>query len=294
MNSAFHRIYFFLKVGWLLATGKKVTASTITDDYNALARMYDESFSVYMAPHARHLVQKLPLSSGGALNALDLACGTGTLTQPLSERLAAAGVLTAVDLSEKMVEQAKKKLPRAVIFRMEDMMRFLLQEKASSYDAVTCGWAIGYSRPQSLIKEIHRVLTPGGAVGIIENRQNTLFEIRETAMKVMMRYPQHIRRMMDLTLRLPRDKDHLSLWFRKAGLKVKEIWDGQIEFCFKNGVDVLNWVLHTGASAGFDRVMDPDAKYVCDLAFIQIMEKDYRRDGQIKTAHRFVAGVAQK
>jgi len=41
MNSAFHRIYFFLKVGWLLATGKKVTASTITDDYNALARMYD-------------------------------------------------------------------------------------------------------------------------------------------------------------------------------------------------------------------------------------------------------------
>jgi len=40
--------------------------------------------------------------------------------------------------------------------------------------------------------------------------------------------------------------------------------------------------------------MDPDAKYVCDLAFIQIMEKDYRRDGQIKTAHRFVAGVAQK
>jgi len=113
-------------------------------------------------------------------------------------------------------------------------------------------------------------------------------------MKVMMRYPQHIRRMMDLTLRLPRDKDHLSLWFRKAGLKVKEIWDGQIEFCFKNGVDVLNWVLHTGASAGFDRVMDPDAKYVCDLAFIQIMEKDYRRDGQIKTAHRFVAGVAQK
>jgi len=294
MVSVFHRIYFLLKVGWLLAAGKKVTARTITDDYNELAGRYDEFFSVYMAPHARQLAQRLPFPPGGALNALDLACGTGTLTRALSERLSSAGVLTAVDLSAKMVEQAQKKMTRPVTFRLEDMTGYIRRAKEASYDAVTCGWAIGYSRPRALIKEMHRVLTPGGVAGIIENRQNTLSEIRETAVKVMMRYPQHIRRMMDLTFRLPRDKEQLGSWFRAAGLKVKELWDGQTEFCFKNGVDVLNWVLHTGASAGFDRVMAPDAKYLCDHAFIKIIEKDYMRDGQIKTAHRFVAGVAQK
>lgn len=293
MNSIFHRIYFFLKVGWLLAARKKVAAGDITEDYNQLAATYNEFFSDFMAPHARQLAQKIPLSSGPQ-NALDLACGTGTLTQALGERLGSASALTAVDLSEKMMEQAKKKVARPVTFQAEDMMSFIRQAREASYDVVTCGWAIGYTRPQTLMKEICRVLKPGGVVGIIENQQNTLSEVRETCIKVMMRYPQHIRRIMDLTFRLPGDKERLRRWFHKAGLKTLETWDGQAEFRFKSGMDVLNWVLHTGASAGFDRVMDPGAKYLCDRAFLEIIEKDYMRNGQIITAHRFVAGVAQK
>ncbi|HOY08496.1 MAG TPA: class I SAM-dependent methyltransferase [Candidatus Omnitrophota bacterium] len=293
MNSFFHRIYFFLKIGWLWGARKKVPDCDITDDYNQLAATYDEFFSGYMAPHALHLAQKIPLPPG-PLKALDLACGTGTLTRAVGGRLGPGSSLTAVDLSEKMLEQAKKKSPWPGTFVAEDMMTFIRQAREASYNIVTAGWAIGYTHPQTLMKEIRRVLAPGGAVGIIENQQSTLWEIRNTGMKVMMRYPQHIRQIMSLMFRLPENKECLRRWFHNAGLKTMEIWDGRIEFRFKSGVDVLNWVLHTGASAGFDRMMDPGVKYLCDRAFIEIIEKDYMRDGQITTAHRFVAGVAQK
>ena len=293
MNSLFHRIYFFIKVGWLWGTQRKVAPHNIADDYNHLAATYDAFFSGFMIPHTRQLVQKILLPPE-PLRALDLACGTGSLTRVLGERLSSASALTGVDLSERMIAQAKTNVLRPVTFFQEDILRFVSKTPDEEYDVVTCGWAVGYVRPQLLIKEIHRVLAPGGMVGIIENRQSTLSEIRETGIKVMMRYPQHVRRLMDLTFRLPENKARLRSWFRKVGLKTRELWDGQIEFRFKSGADVLNWVLHTGASAGFDQMMDPDTKQVCDDAFIEIIEKDYMRDGQIQTAHRFVAGIAQK
>ena len=270
-----------------------MAAGGITEDYNQIAATYDEFFSGFMAPHARQLAQKIPLP-GGPARVLDLACGTGTLMRAMGARLGADSALTGVDRSEKMMDRARQNAPRSAAFFQDDMMRFVRKAPECSYDIVTCGWALGYVRPQTLIKEIRRILTPGGVVGLIENQKSTLSEIRETGIKVMRRYPQYIRRVMDLTLRLPSDKEQLRGWLRNAGLKKPEVWEGQVEFRFKNGLDVLNWVLRTGASAGFDRMMAREAKPLCDKAFVEIIESDYMRNGQIKTAHRFVAGIAQK
>jgi hypothetical protein len=99
---------------------------------------------------------------------------------------------------------------------------------------------------------------------------------------------------MDLPLRLPKNKAHLEKLFIRAGLKVVDIWDGEVMFNFKDGAEVLNWALHTGASAGFDKVMDPAAKDKCDRAFIEIIERDHKKNGGISIAHKFVAGIAQK
>jgi hypothetical protein len=52
--------------------------------------------------------------------------------------------------------------------------------------------------------------------------------------------------------------------------------------------------LHTGASAGFDKVMDASVKDECDRAFIEIIESDYKKNGIITITHKFVAGIAQK
>ena len=268
-------------------------AEIIKEDYNSLASTYDQYFSNFTRPHSQELVKRLNINND--VTVLDLACGTGTITVQLREYVSEKGRILAVDSSEQMLKKAKEKInDKNVEFICGDMLEILDRFQENSFDCVTCGWAIGYASPLKLLKKIKRVIKQNGKIGIIENRKDTLAPLRETGIKVMQRYPQHIRYVMDLTLRLPRDKRHLERLYKKAGLKSLEVWEGEVEFSFKDGREVLNWVLHTGASAGFDRMMDPKVKNKCDNAFIEIIERDHKTKEGINISHKYVAGIAEK
>jgi len=266
---------------------------TIKEDYNSLASTYDEYFSNFTKSHSQELVRRLNISNSAT--ALDLACGTGTITAQLRKYISDKGRVLAVDSSEEMLEKAKEKIKETnVEFICGDMLEILDEFQENSFDYVTCGWAIGYVSPLKLLEKIKRILKHDGKIGIIENRKDTLSPIRETGVKVMQRYPQYIRYVMDLTLCLPRDKGHMERLYKKAGLKSLEVWEEEVRFSFKDGHEVLNWVLHTGASAGFDRTMDPEVRNKCDNAFVEIIERDYKTKEGINISHKYVAGIAEK
>jgi len=285
---------FYLKILQLLLTKKIIPQSVITKDYDSLSGGYDEYFSNYVSPYSREMVKRLCVGQGSSC--LDLACGTGTITAELARYAGLNGRITAIDVSRGMLKMAKAKIKNEINtqFICGDIFEEIKTIKSESLDFVTCGWAIGYSNPAKLLKDVKRILKPGGKVGIIENRQNTLMPLRETGLKVMRRYRGHIRYLMTLPLRLPKGKEHLSALYVKAGFKPLDIWEGEITFRFKTGKDALDWALHTGASAGFDKVMDASVKDECDRAFAEIIESDYKEDGIITISHKFVAGVAQK
>jgi ubiquinone/menaquinone biosynthesis C-methylase UbiE len=287
-------VFFYLKLGWLLLSRRIVPKDLISKDYDSLAPTYDRYFSAHVKTHSIEMVRKLDVRNGSV--ALDLACGTGTITSELCLLAGPSGRVTAVDMSEAMLGQAKEKAgPGAnVEFIRADMKEALKAMPGNNFDYVTCGWAIAYSEPAALIKMIGRVLKPGGKLGIIENRIDTLFPIRDTGIKVAQRYLRHIRYMMDLPFKLPVDAAHLDRMLREAGLKVSGAWQGEVEFIFGSGKEALDWALHTGASAGFDRIMDPGVRKECDEAFIEIIERDHMRDGKIKVCHKFVSGIAEK
>jgi len=265
----------------------------IKEDYNSLASTYDEYFSNFIRPHSQELVKRLNINND--VTVLDLACGTGTITAELRKYICPKGKIIAVDSSEQMVNKAKDKIDEEnVEFICGDMLEILDEFQENSFDYAMCGWAIGYASPLELLKKIKRVLKQNGKVGIIENRKDTLSPIREAGIKVMQRYPQHIRYLMDLTLRLPRDKGHMERFYKKAGLKPLEVWEGEVKFNFTDGREVLNWVLHTGASAGFDRIMDPKVKDKCDNAFVEIIERDYKTREGVNISHKYVGGIAEK
>jgi len=287
------KLHFYLKIFYLLVSRRLVPVEIIRRDYNSLASTYDEYFSNFTRPHSQELVKKLNINRD--VTVLDLACGTGTITAELRKYMSEKGRILAVDSSEQMIKKAKDKInEKNVEFICGDMLEILDECQENSFDCVTCGWAIGYASPLELLKKIKKVLKHNGKIGIIENRKDTLSPLRETGIKVMQRYPQHIRYVMDLTLRLPRDSGHLERLYKKAGLKSPEVWEGEIKFNFKDGREVLNWVLHTGASAGFNRMMDPKVKDKCDNAFIEIMERDYKTKDGINISHKYVAGIAER
>ncbi len=287
-------VFFYLKSGWFLLSRRIVPKDLINKDYDLLAPTYDKYFSAYVKTHSIEMARKLDVREGSI--SLDIACGTGTITSELSGLAGQKGKVTAVDMSEAMLEQAKAKAGAGsnVEFIRGDMKEVLRAMPEGKFDYITCGWAIAYSEPADLLKMIKRVLKPGGKLGIIENRSDTLFPVRDTGIKVAQRYPGHIRYMMDLPFRLPADSVHLDKMFTMAGLKTISVWQGEVEFVFNNGKEVLDWALHTGASAGFDRIMDPGIRKECDEAFIEIIERDHMKDGKIKVCHKFVAGIAER
>ena len=116
---------------------------------------------LYFTPFAQDLVKRVQIKPDGAV--LELACGTGIVTQGLAKKLAANGSITATDLNQAMIDIACKKLPddRRIAWRQADATDLPFGDGA--FDAVVCqfGWMFFPDRARAG-REAARVLRPGG------------------------------------------------------------------------------------------------------------------------------------
>lgn len=97
---------------------------------------------------------------------LDVGCGTGNLTLALLTRLSPAGKVTAVDISPRMIEAARRKTrDRRVEWHVADVRRLPIPD--SSCDRAICFsvWPhIGDG--EAATAEVGRVLKPGGVLHV--------------------------------------------------------------------------------------------------------------------------------
>jgi demethylmenaquinone methyltransferase / 2-methoxy-6-polyprenyl-1,4-benzoquinol methylase len=103
---------------------------------------------------------------------LDLCCGTGDMTAALlAQRPANAKPVTGLDFSAKMLDRARAKYSTANVLWVEgDAMH--LPYANGSFDLVTS--AFGFRNLTNYaqgLAEIHRVLAPGGRIGVLECNQ---------------------------------------------------------------------------------------------------------------------------
>ena len=108
------------------------------------------------------------LSSG--MSILDCGCGPGTMTQGLAE-LVAPGRAVGIDIEPSMVAQAatlaEKQGVNNLSFEVGDITE--LPYPDSSFDrAFSCAVLEHLPDPVKALKEIHRVLEPGGLVGLVK------------------------------------------------------------------------------------------------------------------------------
>jgi demethylmenaquinone methyltransferase/2-methoxy-6-polyprenyl-1,4-benzoquinol methylase len=94
---------------------------------------------------------------------LDACCGTGDLA--IAARAARAEVV-GLDFSERMLERARRKAPE-IEFVHGDMLA--LPFDAGSFDSATVGFGVRNVEDLTAgIRELRRVLRPGGRLGILE------------------------------------------------------------------------------------------------------------------------------
>jgi demethylmenaquinone methyltransferase/2-methoxy-6-polyprenyl-1,4-benzoquinol methylase len=97
---------------------------------------------------------------------LDAACGTGDLA--IADLKAGAGKVTGLDFSEEMLARARKKAPLEWI--QGDMLALPFAD--GTFDAATVGFGVRNVADLELsLRELRRVLRPGGRVAILEITQ---------------------------------------------------------------------------------------------------------------------------
>lgn len=98
---------------------------------------------------------------------LDAACGTGDLA--LADLRAGAGRVTGLDFSEQMLARARAKAP-TLEWVQGDMLA--LPFEAGAFDAATVGFGVRNVADLPLaLRELRRVLQPGGRLAILEITQ---------------------------------------------------------------------------------------------------------------------------
>jgi demethylmenaquinone methyltransferase/2-methoxy-6-polyprenyl-1,4-benzoquinol methylase len=98
---------------------------------------------------------------------LDAACGTGDLA--IADLKAGAGKVTGLDFSEKMLERARVK-NTAIEWLRGDMLALPFADE--TFDAATVGFGVRNVADLALgLRELRRVLRPGGRLAILEITQ---------------------------------------------------------------------------------------------------------------------------
>ncbi len=116
---------------------------------------------VLFDPYAVDLVSRLNVYEDA--NVLELACGTGIVTQRLRDRLGPNARLVATDLNEAMLSYAARK------FKPEDGIEWKQADATDlpfadqSFDAVVCQFGLMFvPDKEKALSETYRVLKPGG------------------------------------------------------------------------------------------------------------------------------------
>lgn len=135
-------------------TSKKIT----TDYFNKTAEDYDTSHDgKFVQCMYREILARVPDTRGQRL--LDLGCGNGNILKILNERIPAE--YYGLDISEKMIEEAGKKLGKAARLQVGDAEQ--LPYKDNFFDVVVCNASFHhYPNPEKAAAEMGRIIKSGG------------------------------------------------------------------------------------------------------------------------------------
>lgn len=142
-------------------------------NYDIFSKFYDEVMGDRTGT-ADFLIKQIYKSNPGAKSVLELACGTGEIMKLLSKEY----VVSGLELSDGMLEIARKKMPRAKFYK-QSMVGFDLPEK---YDVILCVFdsvnhLLKFSDWKKLFKSAYKYLNNGGVFLFDINTEQKLDEI---------------------------------------------------------------------------------------------------------------------
>lgn len=149
----------------------------ISDNYDSMNSII--SFNRHLS-WRKDVVKRMEIVPG--TKALDVCTGTGDWAISLADAIGSDGEVTGLDFSENMLKVAQnKKLAKEipnVTFLHGNAME--LPFKEDTFDYVTIGFGLrNVPDYETVLREMHRVVKPGGKVVCLETSQPTLIGYRQ-------------------------------------------------------------------------------------------------------------------
>jgi SAM-dependent methyltransferase len=150
-------------------------SSSIEHDYAPVCDLYDRHLGpALFEPYAVDLAGRVANDRAEG-SVLEMACGTGILTQQLRTQLKPAVSLTATDINPGMLDYAQMKLKsvKGIDWRQGDIANLPFPD--ASFNAAVCQFGLMFVPDKNrAFREMHRVLVKGGQLtfsvwGCIEN-----------------------------------------------------------------------------------------------------------------------------
>ncbi|WP_125580913.1 demethylmenaquinone methyltransferase [Levilactobacillus cerevisiae] len=162
-----------------MALTNQTPEDTVQDIFNRIAPQYDQMNSVIsLGTHRiwrQQVMHAMTIRPGDF--ALDLCCGTGDWTLALAQTVGPAGHVVGLDFSDVMLREADQKVRAAhlasrITLRQGDAMH--LPYPDNSFNVVTIGFGLrNVPDANQVLREMARVLKPGGQVVCLETSQPT-------------------------------------------------------------------------------------------------------------------------
>ena len=271
----------------LLMRPRARTGELVTTSYDTIAGGYDDAWTHHMRDLSIAMLDRLAVPAGG--RCVDLTCGTGFVTAELARR--AETRPTGVDASAGMIAVARRRYGADCDFVHADAVAYLRSLPPASADVVTCGWGLGYTRPAAVVRQIARVLRPGGRVGIIDNSLFSLAGVLWASIKTFAERPAALTHVMNVRF-LPNAWTLASLC-HLHGLSVRWRANGARTYTVPDGRTALERLTATGAAAGFEFACGPADREAVFGRFAEVMDAQ-AKGGDVAITHRWLAVVGAK
>jgi ubiquinone/menaquinone biosynthesis C-methylase UbiE len=260
----------------------------LAKNYDRIAVDYDTNWTRFMRGASDELIRNLPLHNGSLC--LDLGCGTGYVMAQISRSM--VGETIGVDVSQVMLDIAKKQCPDSCHFVHEDVISFLRRQPVNSFDIITCAWSFGYFSSKNLLPEIYRVLRPNGYLGIIDHSRISNKKMVGLTFKVFAENPSYLTYI--LRSYYPRNLRALRRTLQSSGFSIEKSWDDTITFYESSADRIVDRLLKTGGLGGLDFMMDEDNKAAFLRRYKQLLEEKCRNDYGIPIIYKTLAAVGTK
>jgi SAM-dependent methyltransferase len=253
---------------------------------------YDEFWLNKAAKPIEDLIERLPLAS--LRRVFEAGCGTGYATALLSRELAEPGEVLAVDLSEGMLGEARKRVLeqglRNVRFLGGDALQLIIKE--GPFDLVFSSWVLGYIPLRPFFEAVNQALRTDGLLAFVVHKENSPREALEIFGELVGRDPSVLRKRVAFDF--PQGANHVCFELEKAGFEMVEVWENSVTFQYSDAEKVLEHLLKSGAGTAFYDALDPRRRTDLRKEFLEILAARHGFKCDFEVVHDFVASIARK